>query len=144
MFYLSKNLLIERNYWANNTAIGFIFSLGTAMGFIVGTVIVYQILYSEVTDNLSEYATLKAIGYSQNYLLTVILQEAFMLAVLGYIPGFTCSVIMYNVARDATLLPIIMSFSKAFTVIMLTLLMCSISGMIAIRKLDSADPADIF
>jgi len=143
---LSKQEFIdfERNYWANNTAIGFIFSLGTAMGFIVGTVIVYQILYSEVTDNLSEYATLKAIGYSQNYLLMVILQEAFMLAVLGYIPGFICSVIMYNVARDATLLPIIMSFSKAFTVIMLTLLMCSISGMIAIRKLDSADPADIF
>jgi len=134
----------ERDYWANNTAIGFIFTLGTIMGFIVGTVIVYQILYTEVTDNLSEYATLKAIGYTQNYLLIVILQEAFLLAVLGYIPGFGSALVLYNVTRDATLLPIFMSFSRGLTVIILTILMCFISGAIAIRKLGAADPADIF
>jgi len=69
--YLSKDVRVltkqefidfERNYWATSTAIGFIFSLGTIMGFIVGTVIVYQILYTEVTDHLPEYAPLKAIG----------------------------------------------------------------------------------
>ncbi len=134
----------ERNYWASSTAIGFIFTLGTIMGFIVGTVIVYQILYTEVTDHLSEYATLKAIGYTQNYLLTVILQEAFMLAVLGYIPGFTCALFMYHVARDATLLPVIMSYERAIMVVILTIFMCFISGIIAMRKLRSADPADIF
>jgi putative ABC transport system permease protein len=134
----------ERNYWATSTAIGFIFTLGTIMGFIVGTVIVYQILYTEVTDHLSEYATLKAIGYTQNYLLMVILQEAFMLAVLGYIPGFACALFMYQVARDATLLPVFMSVSRAIMVLILTILMCFISGAIAMRKLSSADPADIF
>lgn len=134
----------ERNYWATSTAIGFIFTLGTIMGFIVGTVIVYQILYTEVTDHLSEYATLKAIGYTQNYLLTVILQEAFMLAVLGYIPGFACAIFMYQVARDATLLPVFMSSYRAIMVLILTILMCFISGAIAMRKLSSADPADIF
>jgi putative ABC transport system permease protein len=134
----------ERNYWASSTAIGFIFTLGTIMGFIVGTVIVYQILYTEVTDHLSEYATLKAIGYTQNYLLTVIIQEAFMLAVLGYIPGFACALFMYHVARDATLLPVIMSYERAIMVLILTIFMCFISGIIAIRKLRSADPADIF
>ena len=134
----------ERNYWAGSTAIGFIFTLGTIMGFIVGTVIVYQILYTEVTDHLSEYATLKAIGYTQNYLLMVILQEAFLLAVVGYLPGFACALVLYNVARDATLLPIFMSYDRAIMVIMLTILMCFISGMIAMRKLSSADPADIF
>jgi putative ABC transport system permease protein len=134
----------ERNYWATSTAIGFIFTLGTIMGFIVGTVIVYQILYTEVTDHLSEYATLKAIGYTQNYLLTVILQEAFMLAVLGYIPGFACALFMYKVARDATLLPVFMSSYRAIMVLILTILMCFISGAIAMRKLSSADPADIF
>jgi putative ABC transport system permease protein len=77
----------ERNFWASSTAIGFIFTLGTIMGFIVGTVIVYQILYTEVADHLVEYATLKAIGYAQEYLLIVILQEALILAILGYIPG---------------------------------------------------------
>jgi putative ABC transport system permease protein len=134
----------ERNYWATSTAIGFIFTLGTIMGFIVGTVIVYQILYTEVTDHLSEYATLKAIGYTQNYLLTVILQEAFMLAVLGYIPVFACALFLYKVARDATLLPVFMSSYRAIMVLILTILMCFISGVIAMRKLRSADPADIF
>ncbi|QMS87660.1 FtsX-like permease family protein [Nostoc edaphicum CCNP1411] len=134
----------ERNYWANSTAIGFIFTLGTVMGFIVGTVIVYQILYTEVADHLSEYATLKAIGYTQNYLLTVILQEALLLAVLGYVPGIIFTLFMYDSARKATLLPVFMSFDRAVMVLILTILMCVISGAIAVRKLRSADPADIF
>ncbi len=134
----------ERNYWASSTAIGFIFTLGTIMGFIVGTVIVYQILYTEVADHLAEYATLKAIGYTQGYLLAVILQEALLLAVVGYIPGFTSALILYQMARDATLLPVFMSFERAFMVMILTILMCFISGAIAVRKLRSADPADIF
>ncbi|WP_341526532.1 ABC transporter permease DevC [Nostoc sp. UHCC 0302] len=134
----------ERNYWASGTAIGFIFTLGTIMGFIVGTVIVYQILYTEVTDHLAEYATLKAIGYTQNYLLIVILQEALFLAILGYLPGFAFSMFMYQRAREATLLPVFMSFDRAVMVLILTIIMCFISGAIAVRKLRSADPADIF
>ncbi|MEH2243166.1 ABC transporter permease DevC [Nostoc sp.] len=134
----------ERNYWANSTAIGFIFTLGTIMGFIVGTVIVYQILYTEVADHLAEYATLKAIGYTQNYLLTVILQEALLLAVLGYFPGIIFALFMYKTAREATLLPVFMSFDRAVMVLILTIIMCIISGAIAVRKLRSADPADIF
>lgn len=134
----------ERNYWANSTAIGFIFTLGTIMGFIVGTVIVYQILYTEVADHLAEYATLKAIGYTQNYLLTVILQEALLLAVLGYFPGIIFALFMYKTAREATLLPVFMSFDRAVMVLILTMIMCIISGAIAVRKLRSADPADIF
>ncbi|WP_193198362.1 ABC transporter permease DevC [Nostoc sp. MG11] len=134
----------ERNYWASGTAIGFIFTLGTIMGFIVGTVIVYQILYTEVTEHLAEYATLKAIGYTQRYLLIVILQEALLLAVLGYIPGFTFTMFLYQRAREATLLPVFMSFGRAVMVLIMTILMCFISGAIAVRKLRSADPADIF
>jgi putative ABC transport system permease protein len=134
----------ERNYWASSTAIGFIFTLGTIMGFIVGTVIVYQILYTEVADHLSEYATLKAIGYTHKYLLSVILQEALILAFLGYIPGWAFSLLMYQTARDATLLPVFMSFERAITVLILTFIMCVVSGTIAVRKLRSADPADIF
>ncbi|MCC5639832.1 ABC transporter permease DevC [Nostoc sp. CHAB 5844] len=134
----------ERHYWSSSTAIGFIFSLGTIMGFIVGTVIVYQILYTEVSDHLSEYATLKAIGYTQNYLLVVILQEALLLACLGYLPGWFFTMLMYQKAKEATLLPIFMSFERAITVLILTIIMCFISGAIAVRKLRSADPADIF
>ncbi|BAZ50467.1 DevC protein [Nostoc sp. NIES-4103] len=134
----------ERNYWASSTAIGFIFTLGTIMGFIVGTVIVYQILYTEVSDHLSEYATLKAIGYTQRYLLIVILQEALLLACLGYIPGWMFTMLMYQKAREATLLPVFMSLDRAILVLILTIIMCFFSGTIAVRKLRSADPADIF
>ncbi|AFY40763.1 ABC transporter permease DevC [Nostoc sp. PCC 7107] len=134
----------ERHYWASSTAIGFIFSLGTIMGFIVGTVIVYQILYTEVSDHLSEYATLKAIGYTQKYLLIVILQEALLLACLGYLPGLFFTILMYQKAKEATLLPIFMTFGRATNVLILTIIMCFISGAIAVRKLRSADPADIF
>ncbi len=134
----------EKNFWASSTAIGFIFTLGTIMGFIVGTVIVYQILYTEVSDHLVEYATLKAIGYSHNYFLIVILQEALILAVLGYLPGFAFALFLYKQARAATLLPVFMTSSRAIMVLFLTILMCSISGIIAVKKLKSADPADIF
>ncbi len=144
VFTKQEYIDFERNFWASSTAIGFIFTLGTIMGFIVGTVIVYQVLYTEVADHLAEYATLKAIGYTQNYLLVVILQESFILAFLGYMPGLSFAIFLYQLARQATLLPIAMNFGRIIMVLILTILMCFISGAIAVRKLSSADPADIF
>jgi putative ABC transport system permease protein len=144
VFTKQEYIDFERDFWAKNTAIGFIFTLGAIMGFIVGTVIVYQILYTEVTDHLGEYATLKAIGYTHRYLLNVIVQESFILAILGYIPGFSSALFLYQKAKEATLLPIFMTFERAIIVLILTILMCLISGTIAVRKLQAADPADIF
>jgi putative ABC transport system permease protein len=135
---------VEKQYWANGTGIGFIFQMGVGMGFIVGIVIVYQILYSDVSDHLPEYATLKAMGYTDNYLLSVLIQEALMLAVFGFIPSFALSWGMYQLAYAATLLPIAMTVERATNVFILTVVMCSVSGAIALRKLRSADPADVF
>lgn len=135
---------IEKDYWASSTAIGFIFILGVGVGFIVGIVIVYQILYSDVSDHLPEYATLKAMGYTDRYLLIVLLQEALFLAFLGFIPAFLLSVGLYQLAYTATMLPIFMNLDRAITVFILTIVMCSVSGVIAMRKLRAADPADIF
>ena len=134
----------ERTYWANSTGIGFIFGLGVIVGFIVGIVIVYQILYSDVSDHLPEYATLKAMGYTDNYLLRVLLQEALLLAALGYLPAFFLSFGIYQLTFAATLLPIYMKVDRAINVFFLTVIMCTVSGAIAMRKLRSADPADIF
>ena len=114
------------------------------VGFIVGIVIVYQILYSDVSDHLPEYATLKAMGYTDNYLLRVLLQEALLLAALGYLPAFLLSFGLYQLTFAATLLPISMKVDRAINVFILTVIMCTISGAIAMRKLRSADPADIF
>ena len=135
---------VEKEYWANSTAIGFIFGLGTAVGFIVGIVIVYQILYSDVSEHLAEYATLKAMGYGDGYLLLVLLQESLFLAVLGYLPSFFLSVGLYQITLAATMLPIAMQVERAIHVFILTVMMCSISGAIAMGKLRAADPADIF
>ncbi len=134
----------EKVYWQRNTPIGFIFSLGTMMGFIVGVIIVYQILYTDVADHLAEYATLKAMGYKNLYLLGVVFQEALILSVLGYIPGISLSVGLYALTRNATNLPLFMVSLRAIQVLVLTIVMCGISGAIAMRKLQSADPADIF
>ena len=141
---LAEFVEFEKNYWANTTPIGFIFSLGTAIGFIVGLVIVYQILYTDVYDHLSEYATLKAMGYSEAYLITVLIQEALLLAALGFLPGFLLSTGFYAFFQSVTLLPIGMKLNRAITVLMLTIIMCIAAGAIAMRKLQAADPADIF
>ncbi|MEH1968241.1 ABC transporter permease DevC [Nostoc sp.] len=134
----------EQEHWASSTPIGFIFSLGVIMGFIVGAVIVYQILYTDVSEHMAEYATLKAMGYADIYFLGVVLQEAFILAVIGYTPGFTLSWVLYYLAQNATLLPITMNVARAFGVLFLTIVMCSMASGFAIVKLRAADPADIF
>lgn len=143
---LSKQDFInfEKNYWQTSTAIGFVFTLGTIMGFVVGTVIVYQILYTDVSDHLPEYATLKAMGYTHRYLLKVVFQEALILAVLGYIPGMVIASGLYGLTKAATRLPMMMTLSKTVTILILTIIMCCVSGAIAVRKLKAADPADIF
>lgn len=134
----------EKNYWEKTSPIGFIFGLGTAIGFIVGLVIVYQILYTDISDHLAEYATLKAMGFSDTYFLVVVLQEALLLAVLGFVPGFAFSLGLYKLAQNATLLPIVMTVHRATLVLILTVFMCAISGVFALRKLRTADPAEIF
>ena len=135
---------MEKDFWAENQPIGFIFTQGVVMGLMVGAVIVYQVLYSDVSEHLAEYATLKAVGFTDIYLLGIVFQEALILAVLGYIPGFVLAVGLYAITKSATLLPIGMTLSRSSIVFGLTVLMCFISGAIAVRKLQSADPADIF
>lgn len=134
----------EKSFWNTSTPVGYVFDLGAVIGFIVGAVVVYQILYSDVTDHLPEYATLKAIGFNDHYLLSVMFQEALILALIGFLPGFAISLVFYQVTRQATLLPMVMTIGRALIVLMLTAMMCTISAAISVRKLQSADPADIF
>ena len=135
---------IDRNYWAKTSAIGFIFNLGALMGLIVGAVIVYQILYTDVSDHLHEYATLKAIGYADRFLVVTILYEALIMSVLGFIPGALVSEALYLFIQHSIMLPVGMTLERAAIVFGLTIGMCGISGVLAIRKLKSADPAEVF
>ncbi|MEH2071879.1 MAG: ABC transporter permease DevC [Nostoc sp.] len=137
-------IAFEKDYWQKNTPIGFIFSLGAMMGFLVGVIIVYQVLSTDVNAHTKEYATFKAMGYRNFYLLGVVFEEAVILAVLGFIPGAIVPLGLYHLTRNATNLPVYMTLARALTVLMLTMIMCMISGAIATRKLQSADPADMF
>ena len=140
----SEFIEFEKNYWRNSTSIGFIFTLGAAMGFVVGCVIVYQILYSDVSDHLPEYATLMAMGYSLKSLLYVVAREGFLLAIMGYIPAYAAGQGLYSLVRDSTKLPVAMDFDRASLVFILILLMCMGSALLAMRRLADADPAEIF
>ncbi|MBW4565446.1 MAG: ABC transporter permease DevC [Mojavia pulchra JT2-VF2] len=137
-------IAFEKNYWQTNTAIGFIFTLGVSMGFVVGVIIVYQVLSTDVNAHMKEYATFKAMGYNNLYLLGIVFEEAVILAILGFIPGMTVSLGLYTLTRGATNLPLYMTLARAIQVLILTFVMCMISGAIATRKVQSADPADMF
>ena len=134
----------EKNYWRSSTAIGFIFTLGSAMGFVVGCVIVYQILYSDVSDHLPEYATLMAMGYRLLGLLGVVAREALILAALGYLPAYISAQLLYGLVRSGTNLPVAMDPQRALLVFILILVMCLGSAAVAMRRLADADPAEIF
>jgi putative ABC transport system permease protein len=134
----------EKNYWRSSTAIGFIFTLGSAMGFVVGCVIVYQILYSDVSDHLQEYATLMAMGYRLAGLLGVVAREALILAALGYLPAYVTAELLYGLVRSGTRMPVVMDPQRALLVFSLILVMCLGSAAVAMRRLADADPAEIF
>jgi putative ABC transport system permease protein len=135
---------LEHAFWNRNSPIGVIFLIGTFLGLSVGAVIVYQILYTDITDHLSQYATLKAMGYRDSALYTIVLEEALILSVWGFPIGLGLSTLMYSVTRDATNLPLFMTVERASLVFGLTLGMAALSCAIAMRKLRSADPAECF
>ncbi len=134
----------EIDYWDSTTPIGYVFAFGVVVGLVVGAIIVYQILFSDVSDHLAEYATLRAMGYPMYFLVGVVLQEAVILSFLGYLPAMGISLGLYQMAGEATRLPLVMSVGRGAVVLLLTIVMCSVSGLIAVRKLRSADPAEIF
>jgi putative ABC transport system permease protein len=134
----------EVHYWATATPIGFVFMFGVIMGLVVGMIIVYQILFADISDHLKEYATLKAMGYANRYLSGVVLMEATILGVIGFVPGIAICDRLYAVAKQATMLPMAIAPVRAAEVLGLTLVMCWGSALIAMRKLRAADPADVF
>jgi putative ABC transport system permease protein len=134
----------EKDYWNSATPIGYIFAFGAIMGFVVGAIIVYQILFADVSEHLNEYATLRAIGYRNRFVSGIVLQEAAILAVLGYVPGVAIVYWLYGKAATATNLPLYITQERATTVFLMTLTMCALSGLMAVRKVRRLDPADVF
>ncbi len=134
----------ERAYWSGATPIGYIFAFGAIMGLVVGAIIVYQILFADVSEHIREYGTLRAIGYRNRFVSGIVLQQAAILAVLGYIPGALLANFLYGAAAGATRLPLHLTLERGVTVFLLTLAMCLLSGFLALRRVRKLDPADVF
>jgi putative ABC transport system permease protein len=134
----------EYNLWVREMPVGIIFQLGVMVGLLVGVTIVYQVLSSDVANHLPEYATLKAIGYNNGFLRRVVLQQATALALLGFLPGVIIALVLYRITAEFTNLPIGMGLWRMPFVLGLTLLMCTASGLGAVRKVRQAQPADLF
>lgn len=135
---------VEKRYWQRSTPIGFIFQFGLCMGFIVGAVICYQIISTDVAEHLPEYATLKAIGYRDAYLGWVVLRETLWLAVLGFLPGLGLSWTLYRGLDAWVGLPMYLTPGRILLIFFLTTTMCVMSGLLALRKVRTADPAEVF
>jgi len=134
----------DQVYQTTDRPTGLIFGFGVVMGVIVGLVIVYQLLSTDVADHLKEYATFKAMGYGQSFFMGIIFEEALILAIFGFVPGLIISSILYQLLNSATGLPVMMDMARPIAVFLGTIASCSISGAIATRRLASADPADLF
>ena len=134
----------ERNFWGKNTPIGLIFLVGTIIGFVVGMIICYQVLATDIGDHMSEFATIKAMGYPTVFFAEVVVCQALFLSLLSFLPGMLIALFAFEVVNLFTGLVMFLNFPRISLVLGLTVLMCVISGMIALRKLLSTDPASLF
>lgn len=134
----------EKKFWASATPIGTIFLIGAIIGFVVGVIICYQILATNISDHIGEFATLKAMGYSNGYFVRLVIAESFYLSLIGFVPGFLISIILFQLIAHITGLIMIMTVWRAMLILVLTILMCVVSGVLALQKLLSTDPAELF
>ena len=141
---MEETIARDQSFQTTQRPVGMIFGFGLVIGIIVGMIIVYQILSADVADHLREYATLKAVGYPQRFFLGIVVEEAAILAVLGFVPGLLGSLALYFLVSLKTGLPLHMDLARPVMVLTGTLLACIASGALATRKLAKADPADLF
>ncbi|MCA9231471.1 MAG: FtsX-like permease family protein [Planctomycetales bacterium] len=134
----------EEYRWVVDTPLGQIFQLGVYVALFVGVAIVYQVLSSDIANMMGEYATLKAMGYSNKYLTRVVLEQSILLAIVGYLPSLLVSTILYEVVEAESGMPMFMTWQIMLSVLLLAIGMCVASGLGALRKLYQADPADLF
>ena len=134
----------EQRYQMTERPTGLIFAFGVGIGLLVGVVIAYQVLATDVADHIREYATFKAMGYWMNFFVSVILEEALILAAIGFWPGLAFSQLFYMALAHLTNIPIFMTSERAVGIFVGTVAACALSGLLAIRKLKAADPAELF
>jgi putative ABC transport system permease protein len=132
------------DYMNTEAPMGIIFGIGVFIGMLVGLVIVYQVLAADVAAHMREYATFKAMGYPHRFLLSIVFEEALIIALLGFVPGVVLGSVVYEVMAAATDLPLGMTLDRAVAVFIGTFVACSVSGALATLRLRHAEPAELF
>src|SRR3984893_250180 len=134
----------ETAYWTTRTSVGIIFGSGLLISFVVGIMIVYQIISTQVSRQLAQFATLKAIGYPDRSLVGTVSAMSLLIVVAGFVPALAAALGLYSLIRDETLLPVTMSEMRLVAVFVAALAMASISALLSVGSLRRADPADVF
>jgi putative ABC transport system permease protein len=137
-------LELERKFQADVSSAGPIFVMGTLVGFIVGMLISYQVIYTDLSEQLPQYATMKAMGYSTRYLVRVVLEQATLSALAGWVPAWLVALLLFRIIGAIALLPLHMNFELTILSLALTVAMCLISAVLAVRGVIAADPAEVF
>lgn len=142
----TKAGLLQRDleYWESGTPLSIILIVGVVLGFAVGVVICYQILYTDVLDHLPQFATLKAMGYGNHYIRLVVVSEGWLLGVVGFVPSLLIGSGIQKVLGFVTGLPVRFSVNGALLVLVLSVGMCTLAGLLAVRKVEHVDPAELF
>jgi putative ABC transport system permease protein len=144
VFTRREALDLERRRWLDDTSIGLIFQVGAVVAMLVGMAIVYQVLSSDIAVYIAEYATLKAMGYANRFLMGVVLRQALWMALLGFVPGWLLSEALYRLTSQVANLPIEMTAYRVVAVFLLAVSMCTAAAVLALRHVYRADPADLF
>lgn len=131
-------------FWTRNQPVGAVFGLGFVVGFLIGLAICYQVLYTDVVDQLPQFATLKAMGYRDAFLVGLATRRGALLALFALAVGLPVAGLVYAVLEGLTALPFTLTPLRALTVAVATLVMCVIASLLATRKAVSADPAEVF
>jgi putative ABC transport system permease protein len=134
----------ETAHWVTATSTGIVFGFGVVVSVIVGTVILYQTLSTQISRQLPQYAALKAIGYHDRYLGDIVVILALILAAIAYVLAVACALLIYHVVRSATHLPVTMTGARLVTVLLVTLTMSAGSALVSVRSIRRADPVDLF
>ncbi|MDA8020031.1 MAG: ABC transporter permease [Thermoanaerobaculia bacterium] len=131
-------------FWTRNQPVGAVFGLGFVVGFFIGLAICYQVLYTDVVDQLPQFATLKAMGYRGGFLLGLAVRRGCILAVFALLVGVPTSRLVYGVLGWLTALPFSLTLARISTVAAATIVMCVVASVLATRRAILSDPADVF
>ena len=134
---------MTRFYWMFTTGAGVAVLIAAVLGLIVGFVVVAQTIYATTMDHIREFGTLKAMGAPNSYVYKVILTQAAISAVIGYVLGMIVSLFVVHASQKggaAILMPIPMAIGMFF----LTLTMCMGAALVSINKVTNIDPAMVF